>query len=84
MSTVTVIDPVLLEFLAGLKGKGEVLLAGPDGKAFASVRVPDPDQAQLPPGVRSPFGDRELEERRKDKTPGRSLAEIIRDLEARR
>ena len=74
----------VLDFLLSLKGQGEVILTGPDGKPFATVRVPDPELAQLPPGVKSPFGERELEDRRKDRTlTGRTTADVLRDLEAR-
>jgi hypothetical protein len=42
----------------------------------------EPPYGKLPPGVRSPFTDEEIE-RRRNQPDGRPLADILRDLEKR-
>jgi hypothetical protein len=76
--SVTVTDPVLLSQLAA---GDEVELADPSGRVLGTF-VPS-GLGKLPPGVRSPFSDEEMAERRKGPQIGRPLADILRDLQAR-
>ena len=56
-------------------------LRHPDGHVIFQLAARNP--YSLPPGVKSPFSDEEMAERRKN--PGRmhKLPEILRDLEGR-
>jgi hypothetical protein len=77
--SITITDPVLTQAMSGSIGwvdvkdaEGRIIgqfVAGHDGK--------------LPPGVTSPFSEEEMAERRRDKTPGRALKDILADLQAR-
>jgi hypothetical protein len=76
--SITVTDPNLLSQLTtGV----EVELKDPTGKVLG-VFVPH-GLGKLPPGVKSPFSEEEMAERRKEPKVGRPLADILRDLEKR-
>jgi hypothetical protein len=75
--SITVTDPTLL---AQLMADDRVELKDPSGRVLG-VFTPD-GLGRLPPGVKSPFSDEEMERRQEPKT-GRPLADILRDLEAR-
>jgi hypothetical protein len=76
--SITVTDPTLLSQLAT---DAEVELRDPSGKLLG-VFVPE-GIGKLPPGVKSPFTEDEMAERRKQPKVGRPLADILRDLEKR-
>ncbi len=76
--SITVTDPSLL---SQLTTQAEVELKDPSGKVLG-VFVPG-GLGKLPPGVKSPFSDEEMAERRKAPKVGRQLADILRDLEKR-
>ncbi len=76
--SITVTDPSLL---SQLTTGAEVVLKDPSGKVLG-VFVPD-GLGTLPPGVKSPFSEEEMAERRKAPKAGRPLVDIIRDLEKR-
>lgn len=79
MHAYTVNDPKLLEAIK--ESKGHLELRDPTG--FCVGRVEKEWLGKLPPGLKSPLSDAEFEERRKDPDDGRTLAEIIADLERR-
>jgi hypothetical protein len=74
--SITVKDPFLL---SQLTTGTEVELQGPSGKVLG-VFVPE-GLGQMPPGVKSPFSEEEMAERRKAPKVGRPLVDIMRDLE---
>ncbi len=76
--SITVNDPDLLAALRGAVGVVE--LRDPEGRVIGALSLEG--EGQLPPGVKSPFTDQEMAERRKDRT-GRPHADILRDLQAR-
>lgn len=75
--TITLRDPALIAEL--IRANKSVELHDPEGRVIG--RFTPETFGMLPPGVRSPFSEKEMEERRKDQT-GRPLADILRDLEA--
>ena len=79
MHAYTITDPVLLEQIA--KTKGYLELRDPEG--FCIGRIEKEWLGKLPPGMKSPLSDEEFEKRRKEPEDGRTLAEIIADLERR-
>jgi hypothetical protein len=74
--SITVTDPSLL---SQLTTGAEVELKDPSGKVLG-VFVPE-GLGKLPPGVKSPFSEEEMAERRKAPKVGRPLGDIVRDLE---
>ena len=76
--SITVTDPALL---SQLETEDNVEIKDPSGRLLG-VFVPE-DFGKLPPGVKSPFSDEEMERRRRAPKVGRPLADILRDLEAR-
>jgi len=77
--SITITDLALLDEIR--RSPGETALESPDGEPVGAAHV-----AHIglpPPGWKSPFSDEEMAERRKDRTPGRPLADILRDLRAR-
>ena len=76
--SITITDSILLEQLS--RAGGAVELKAPDGRLLG--RFIAEDMGRLPPGVKSPFTEEEMAERRKDRS-GRPLADILRDLRAR-
>ena len=76
----TVTDPALVALFTQLGTGDAVELKDASGRKLGTF-VPD-GLGKLPPGAKSPFTDEELAELRKQRT-GRSLADIMRDLEAR-
>jgi hypothetical protein len=72
----TVTDPALLSRLAA---GDEVEFKDSTGRRLG-IFIPD-GLGKLPPGVKSPFSDEEMEWRRKEPKTGRPLAELMRDLE---
>ena len=73
--SITIQDPALFAQL--LAAQGPVEVRGPDGEHVGTFQ---PFDGKLPPGVKSPFTDEEMAERRKERT-GRPLSEIMRDLQ---
>ena len=76
---ITINDPELLARFA--EATEAVNIKGPDGRVLVQLVVEN--LMRLPPGVKSPFTEEELAERRKDPDPGRPLADVLRDLKAR-
>ena len=76
--SITVTDPALLSLL---ETEVNVEIKDPTGRLLG-VFVPE-GLGKLPPGVKSPFSDEEMERRRREPKVGRPLADIMRDLEAR-
>lgn len=76
--SITITDPNLLAQLAAVKGLVE--LRDPAGNVIG--RVETTWDGKLPPGVKSPFTEEEMKERRKQRT-GRPLADILKDLRER-
>jgi hypothetical protein len=76
--SITITDPELIAALTAAAEGTE--LRHPDGHVICLIAPPNPYSP--PPGVKSPFTDEEMEERRKQRT-GRPLKDILRDLEAR-
>lgn len=77
MSQIQITDPVLADLFAK---SGAVELTDATGRVLGRF-LPE-NYGKLPPGVKSPFTEEELAERRKDRS-GRPLADILRDLEGR-
>jgi hypothetical protein len=73
--SIVITDKAILEQLTQASGILEV--RDTDGNLLGTFAPP---YGRLPPAVRSPFSDDEVERRRKE-TDGRPLAEIIADLE---
>lgn len=73
--SIVISDPALLSVFAGANDATEVL-----DSAGNFLGTFEPPYGKLPPGVRSPFSDEEIEEARKE-PDGRPLADILRDLE---
>jgi hypothetical protein len=78
MMSITVTDPALLAALIAATEGTE--LRHPDGHVLFQLAARNP--YSLPPGVKSPFTDEEMAERRKNPGPTRKLDDILRDLEA--
>jgi hypothetical protein len=77
--TVTITDQKLLEKL--LAGGSTVDLTGPNGEKFGTLTI---ERKGVPPvGFQVPFTEEEIAERRKDRTGGRPLADILRDLKGK-
>jgi hypothetical protein len=76
--SITVHDPSLL---SQLTTGALVELQDPAGKVLG-VFVPH-GLGKLPPGVKSPFSEQEMAERRKAPKVGRPLVDILRGLEKR-
>ncbi len=72
--SIVITDPKLIAELDA--ATGTVDLTDPTGRFLATVTAPS---GKLPPGVKSPFSDEEMAERRKQRD-GRPLADILRDL----
>ncbi len=75
--SIVITDKNLLEQLARTSGTVEVRDA--NGNFLGTFAPP---YGKLPPGVKSPHTDEEIEELRKQ-PDGRPLADILRDLESR-
>lgn len=78
ITRITISDPVLLEQIA--KAPDAIEFCRPDGTSIAVVTA---GWGKLPPGVKSPLSHEEFERRRQEAGEGRSLKEIISDLEKR-
>lgn len=76
--SITITDTALIEQLRRIDGTVE--LKDPSGHVLGCFTADG--LCKLPPGVKSPFTEEEMAERRKDRT-GRPLADILRDLQAR-
>lgn len=74
--SITITDTNLLAQLTGASGYIE--LREPGGRVIGTFF--QEGYGKPPPGMKSPISDEEFEEARKQ-TGGRSLAEILRDLE---
>jgi hypothetical protein len=77
MSAIVITDPQLLAQLASVSGTVELRDAA--GTLVGQFQQRNP--GALPPGVKSPISDEELERRRKNLT-GKPLSEIIKRLES--
>ncbi len=77
MSAITITDPAVLELL---QQGGEVEIKDANGQVLGTFSLGL--KLVPPPGVKSPFSDEEIARRRAIRE-GRSLDEILRDLEGR-
>ena len=75
---ITITDPVLAAQL--LNSNGVVEIKNSEGVVLGQFTMEG--RFKLPPGVKSPFTEEEMVERRKQRT-GRPLADILRDLKER-
>ena len=75
--SIVITDTTLVQKLVQASGMVEVRDA--NGNFLGTFAPPF---GKLPPGVRSPFTEEEIE-RRRGQPDGRTLAEILRDLEKR-
>jgi hypothetical protein len=73
--SITITDPALLAQFAAAE---EVELKGPDGQVIGRFVAEYP--GRLPPGVKSPFTDEQMADRRKQDRSGRPLTNVLRDL----
>jgi hypothetical protein len=76
--SITVTDPQFLAAISQLTGVVE--LRDPQGNVLGELSLED--NGRLPPGVKSPFSEEEMAERRKQRD-GRPLSDILRDLRSR-
>ena len=74
--SITITDPALVAQL--LNSDGTIELKSPEGRLLGKFTAEG--LFKLPPGVKSPFTEEEMAERRKDRT-GRPLKDILRDLQ---
>ncbi len=74
--SITITDPALVAQL--LNSDGPIELKGAEGRLLGKFTAEG--LYKLPPGVKSPFTEEEMVERRKDRT-GRPLKDILRDLQ---
>lgn len=70
-------DPKLMEYAAAHPGE-TIEVVSADGKRIGTFTAHG--RYCLPPGVKSPFTEEELADRRKNRTGGRPLSDILRDL----
>jgi hypothetical protein len=75
--SIVITDKALLEQLSQARETVEV--RDPSGNFLGTFAPP---YGKLPPGMKSPFSDEEIE-RRRQQPDGRRLADILRDLEKR-
>lgn len=75
---ITITDPELLARFE--QATTAVNIKAPDGRVLGQFVVEN--LYKLPPGVKSPFTEEQLQELRKH-TTGRPLSDILRDLEER-
>jgi hypothetical protein len=75
--SITITDPKLLAQLTA--APGFIDFHGPDGRLIGTFFLNG--YGVPPPGVKSPISDEEFEEARKE-TGGKSLAEILKRLQA--
>ena len=73
--SIVITDPKLIAELDA--ATGTVDLTDPTGRFLATVTAPS---GKLPPGVKSPFSDEEIERRRTSYSGGKSAAEIFKQL----
>lgn len=76
--SITIIDPALVALL--LNSDGTIELRNAEGRVLGQFKAEG--LYKLPPGVKSPFTEEQLQELRKDRT-GRPLKDILRDLKER-
>ncbi|HJZ54623.1 MAG TPA: hypothetical protein VKE74_06670 [Gemmataceae bacterium] len=78
VTTIIISDPELLAKLAAA-GEGSIVFKAPSGECVRTVAtVPF---GKLPPGVKSPFTDEEIEEARKEPDSGITLDEFWRRVQ---
>ncbi len=75
-TTITITDPALLAQLAA--ADGHIVFRGPGGEYVKSATVAN---GGLPPGVKSPFTDEEIEAARQEPDSGITLAEFWQKVE---
>ncbi len=73
--SITITDPALVAQL--LNSDGTIELRNAEGRVLGQFTAEG--LYKLPPGMKSPFTEEEMAERRKDRT-GRPLKDILRDL----
>jgi ribosomal protein S11 len=71
-TTITITDPELLAKLAAAEGR--IVFRGPGGEHVKTAETVA--QGALPPGVKSPFTDEQIQEARKSPNSGITLAEF--------
>jgi hypothetical protein len=77
--TLTITDPAMIEAL--LQSRGELELKDAEGNYLGTCS--GVGRHRPPPGWKPALSPEEEQRRLQDKTPGRKLKDILRDLEAR-
>jgi hypothetical protein len=77
-TTITITDPELLAQLAA--AEGQIVFRGPGGERVKTVETVA--LGALPPGVKSPFSDEEIEAARKEPDSEFTLAEFWNKVQA--
>ena len=72
VTTIVISDPELLAKLAA--ATGQIIFEGPTGEPVKTMETVA--FGKLPPGVKSPFTDEEIEEARKESDSGITLTEF--------
>jgi hypothetical protein len=77
-TTITITDPELLAKLAA--AEGQIVFRGPGGEHVKTAETVAP--GALPPGVRSPFTDEEIEAARQEPDCDITLAEFWKKVQS--
>jgi hypothetical protein len=77
-TTITITDPELLAKLAA--AEGQIVFRGPGGERVTTVATVT--EGSLPPGVRSPFTDEEIEAARQEPDSEFTLAEFWKKVQS--
>jgi hypothetical protein len=77
VTTIVISDPELLAKLAA--ANGQIIFEGPTGDLVQTVETVA--SGKLPPGVKSPFTDEEIEQARKEPDSGITLTEFWKQVE---
>jgi hypothetical protein len=77
VTTIIVTDPELLAKLAA--AEGQIVFRGPAGDTVKTAEVIS--DGKLPPGVKSPFSDEEIEAARQEPDSGITLTEFWQKVE---
>jgi len=75
--TVQITDPKLVQYAETHPGE-TIEVVSADGRRIGTFTAHG--SFVLPPGAKSPFSEEELTERRKNRTGGRPLADVLHDL----
>lgn len=77
VTKIVITDPELRAKLA--IANGQIIFEGPNGESVTTVETVN--SGKLPPGVKSPFTDAEMEQARKEPDSGITLAEFWKRVE---